>query len=187
MKIYALPTGDILQIRIDNFPGYYYDPYPPGTYVFEFDEATNPILVQDIISTPWPWSSWKIIGGILQKDGVPITINPGRDEYESIKAVYTQYPLMPDWVRNVTPSEIESYITNQIWNGYTIDQVDAWIDTNVTGTSLVTALASIKAAMKIIAAAIISMRGYFVLIAKLLLFIRDLTIKFHKSIDNTLR
>lgn len=53
----------------------------------------------------------------------------------------------------------------------TVDQANAYIDTNVKD------LATARAAMKQIAAAIINMRGLFIMISKLVICIRDITIK----------
>lgn len=88
------------------------------------------------------------------------------------------YAALPDWAHHLTAAEAETYINGQIWSGMSQAQVDAWIDANVTGTSLATALASVRVALKQTAGAVIAMRGLFVLTAKLLIYIRDLVIRF---------
>lgn len=99
----------------------------------------------------------------------------------------TGYATLPDWARIATADDTEDYINGQIWNGADIATVNAYIDVQigtVTGTSLATALTSINAqlagvrvVLKAAAGAIIAMRGLFVLTAKLLIYIRDLVIR----------
>ena len=84
------------------------------------------------------------------------------------------YSALPDWAKTGTANEAETCITNQIFSGQTQAQVDAWIDTNVTN------IATAKIALKQIAGAVITMRGLFVLTAKLLIYIRDLVIRFRQ-------
>ena len=86
----------------------------------------------------------------------------------------TKYSQLPEWAKTGTAEDAETYITSQILNGQTEAEISAWIDANVTS------LAQAKVAMKQIAGALVTMRGLFILIAKLLLFIRDLVIRFRK-------
>ncbi len=88
------------------------------------------------------------------------------------KDAVTNYAVLPDWVRTGTAADAEAYITNQIWNGMTLAQVQSYIDTNVVD------LASAKVALKQTATAVITMRGLFILTAKLLMYVRDLVIRF---------
>jgi len=87
----------------------------------------------------------------------------------------TKYSQLPEWVKTGTAEDAETYITGQILNGQTKAEIEAWIDANVNS------LADAKVALKQIASALIAMRGLFILISKLLLFIRDLVIRFRKN------
>ena len=92
----------------------------------------------------------------------------------------TKYSQLPDWAKTGTAEDAETYINNQIFNGQDIAQVEAWIDSNITGTNITTLRNQVKAALKVTAGAIIAMRGLFILTSKLLIFIRDLAIRFRK-------
>ena len=87
----------------------------------------------------------------------------------------TKYSQLPEWAKTGTAEDAETYITSQILNGQTEAEISAWIDANVNN------IASAKVALKQIAGALVTMRGLSILIAKLLLFIRDLVIRFRKE------
>lgn len=90
----------------------------------------------------------------------------------------TDYGTLAEWAKTGTAADAETYINAQVWSGQTQAQVNAWIDANVTGTTIATLRAQVVTALKLEAGAIIAMRGLFVLVAKLLLYIRDLVIRF---------
>ena len=87
----------------------------------------------------------------------------------------TKYSQLPEWAKTGTAEDAETYITSQILNGQTEAEISAWIDANVSN------IASARIALKQIAGALVTMRGLFILITKLLLFIRDLVIRFRKQ------
>jgi len=86
----------------------------------------------------------------------------------------TKYAQLPEWAKTGTAEDAEIYINNQIFSGQTEAEINAWIDSSVTS------LAQAKVALKQIASALIAMRGLFILTSKLLIFIRDLAIRFRK-------
>ena len=90
----------------------------------------------------------------------------------------TNYANLPTWAKTGTADEAETYISNQIFSGQTQAQVDAWIDANITGTTITALRTQLIAALKITAGAVITMRGLFILTSKLLIYIRDLVIRF---------
>ena len=92
----------------------------------------------------------------------------------------TKYSQLPEWAKTGTAEDAETYITNQIFSGQDIVQVEAWIDSNITGTNTAQLRAQVIAALKVTAGAIITTRGLFILVAKLLIYIRDLAIRFRK-------
>ena len=92
----------------------------------------------------------------------------------------TKYAQLPAWAKTGTAEDAEIYITNQIFNGQDITQVEAWIDSNITGTNVAQLRTQVKEALKITSGAVITTRGLFILVAKLLIYIRDLAIRFRK-------
>jgi hypothetical protein len=96
----------------------------------------------------------------------------------------TDYASLSAWAKTGTAPEAEVYINSQIWNGQTIAQVNTWIDTNITNittanvSQINTRLASIRAGLKLVSGAVITMRDLFILTSKLLIYIRDLVIRF---------
>ena len=96
----------------------------------------------------------------------------------------TKYSQLPEWAKTGTADEAQTYITNQIFSGQTNAQVDAWIDANITNitvanvTQINTRLTNIRAGLKLVAGAILSLRDLFILTSKLLIYIKDLVIRF---------
>jgi len=99
---------------------------------------------------------------------------------QAAKDAVANYANLPTWAKTGTASEAETYITNQIFSGQTQAQVDAWIDANITGTTIAALRTQLIAALKITAGAVITMRGLFILTSKLLIYIRDLVIRFRQ-------
>ena len=92
----------------------------------------------------------------------------------------TKYAQLPEWAKTGTAEDAEIYITNQIFNGQDITQVEAWIDANINASNAAQLRVQVIAAFKVIAGAIINTRGLFILVTKLLIYIRDLAIRFRK-------
>ena len=99
---------------------------------------------------------------------------------QAAKDAVTNYANLPTWAKTGTADEAETYITNQIFSGQTQAQVDAWIDANITGTTIAALRTQLIAALKITAGSVITMRGFFILTSKLLIYIRDLVIRFRQ-------
>jgi hypothetical protein len=96
----------------------------------------------------------------------------------------TNYAILPTWAKTGTAAEAETYINAQIWNGQTQAQVDAWIDANIANITTANVsqinirLTGIRAGLKLAAGAILATRSLFILTSKLLIYIRDLVIRF---------
>jgi hypothetical protein len=123
-------------------------------------------------------------------DDCPPELPPTAHELEMVAAesqAVADYATLPDWARTASADAAETYINGQIWGGADYATVSAYIDAQipaVTGGSLTTALASInttlvgvRTVLKAAAGAILTMRGLFVLTSKLLIYIRDLVIR----------
>jgi hypothetical protein len=184
MKIYAYSDGKLCQIRRNLNPDSFYGEVPFGASLeLTFDEDTNTTLVDDISPS---WDMYTCLTGILYKNGTPVTINPPTEQHQAEITATTEYPLLPDWARTGTAEQAETYINNQIWNGQTQVEIDSWIDSNITDITnatvaqINTRLAAIRIALKLAAGAIITMRGLFIFTAKLLIYVRDLVIRFRK-------
>ena len=83
----------------------------------------------------------------------------------------TGWKDLGDWIVTFTPDEAELYVRNQIFDGIEPSALDIWIDTNVTD------LASARTALKFIGANIMTIRTILGIIAKVILYIRDILIK----------
>jgi hypothetical protein len=75
-KVYADAAGVLLRISADEFQESVHGGAPPGTVTtLAFDEDTNNALIRDVIES---FSAYRVIGGALQKNGVPAAIaGPG--------------------------------------------------------------------------------------------------------------
>jgi len=105
---------------------------------------------------------------------------------QAAKDSVINYALLTIWVKTGTAVEAETYINSQIFNSQTQAQVDAYIDAtikNITTANVAqinAQLLNIRTVLKAASAAIITMRSLFIITAKLLIYIRDLVIRFRK-------
>jgi len=152
-------------------------------YLLEFDSSTNAQLMDDLSNN---WFYFTLIGSNLIKSGNPVIINSPGEEYLALKTLETEYPILPTWAKTGTAAQAETYITAQIFSGQTQAQVDAYIDAtikNITTANIAqinAQLLNIRTVLKAASAAIITMRSLFIITAKLLIYIRDLVIRFRK-------
>ena len=105
---------------------------------------------------------------------------------QAIVEADTGYTILPEWACIGTAIQAENYLTEQIFSGQTQAQVEIWIDANITNITTANVsqinarLAMIRQGLKLASGAIITMRGFFIITAKLLIYIRDLVIRFRK-------
>lgn len=62
-------------------------PVPNGVTEIEFDESQNESLIQGLDED---WNAHSISGGVLQRDGSPVTINPESEDYAAQRAIRRQ-------------------------------------------------------------------------------------------------
>jgi len=62
-----------------------------------------------------------------------------------------------------------------------VEEIEAYIDANITGTTVAQLRSQLIVALKQTAGAVIAMRGFFIVTIKLLIYLRDLIIRFRKS------
>lgn len=88
------------------------------------------------------------------------------------------YAILPDYLKTMTANDATVYINGQIFSGMSQAQVNSWIDANITGTTVTQLRSQMITALKQIAGALIAMREIFLLTSKLLIYVRDLVIRF---------
>ena len=124
---------------------------------------------------------------------------PSADELAKLQMqqdALTNYSALTAWAKTGTAAKAETYINGQIFNGQNITQVNTYIDTTIKETLIVnittanvaqinvqlanirTQIAATRIVFKAAAGAIIAMRDLFILTSKLLIYIRDLVIRF---------
>ena len=101
-----------------------------------------------------------------------ISPTPLSEEFLASGSAIANFKSYSTWMKTYSSASAGDYINSKIWNGYTIDQINTYIDSNVVD------LASAKIAMKQIANAIIDVKSILILISKLLMCIRDITIRY---------
>lgn len=89
---------------------------------------------------------------------------------ELAKQSIIDFENIPDWA-TWNPKEASDFITNQIFNAQTKEQVDTWIDSNVT------TIAQSKVALKNVAGEVIKIRGDLEKLAQLIILIRNIVIR----------
>jgi len=75
------------------------------------------------------------------------------------------------------PQQAQDYVNAEILNGMDKAQIDAYIDANITGTTIAQLRAQTIGALKLLAGNLITMRNILGIIAKVPLYIRDILIK----------
>lgn len=185
MKIYAYLDGKLAQIRMAMSPDNYYGTPPPDSSLqLIFDEDTNVELVNDI---NYFVDTYTCISGILYKNGTPVSINPPTEQHQNENLAFLGYDNLSAWVKAGTADQAETYLTTEIFDGLSQTEINTWIDDNITDVTVANLsqvnlrLASIRQGLKLLAGAIVSMRGFFVITTKLLIYIRDLVIRFKKE------
>ena len=176
-KIYALESGEIIRL-IETDEQMTMSGEPPGfVSLLEFDPETNPDLTERIKTR---WNLMRLLGTQLTDGEQIITINLPGNEWIANANIKTGYPALPDWVRTATAADVSNYVTNNVWQGLDKTQANAWIDANVTGNNVAALRTSVVAAFKLVAGAIIDLRDLMAIEAKLIIYLRDLILRFRK-------
>lgn len=176
-KLFSDQTGVVIRFSEDQNDETIYGTPSQFAYYLEFDPATNQ---NTFISIHLSTDNVRLIGSSLTIDGQPVVINPHGEEWNANEAIKTGYPVLPDWVKTATAADVSAYVTNNVWQGYTKAQVNAWIDANITGTTVVQLRTQIIAALKLVAGAIIDLRDLMAIEARLIVYLRDLVLRFRK-------
>lgn len=178
MKIYGGSNGSIISILAANdFHS------APGQFasMVEIDENSNAETVSALYASI---NDYAVVGGVLRRDGVAVTINPDGPQTTATRALNSGYPALPVWAQTGTAADAETFINAQIFNGQTVAQATTYINSTIVNVTTANVaqinaqLGNIRTVFIVAATAIINMRGLFILTAKLLIYIRDLTIRF---------
>jgi len=130
--------------------------------------------------------NWTVsqIESLLTESGVTFDQNTEIIQaFTSYENVGQQYPNLPDWVKTVSADEAAQYIHDNVLNGFE-DQaaIDAYIDNQFSGVTTFAQFAPVAINMfKLIAGQLLMFRGLFEIVAKLLMLIRDLIIKYRQN------
>ena len=88
----------------------------------------------------------------------------------------TGWKDLGDWA-TWEAQQAQDYVDSEILNGWDVATTETWIDTNITGTTVTQLRVQTIAALKILAGNIITIRNVLGIIAKVILYIRDILIK----------
>jgi hypothetical protein len=88
---------------------------------------------------------------------------------ENYRAAAGDFGSLPGWAE-WSAAEAAGYMHGQVLNGMSQAEVDAWVDANVTS------LAGARAALKMVAGSLISVRGILENLGKAVVFLRDLVV-----------
>ena len=168
-KLYGLQGAIVRLLKTDLEEQQY---GTPDTFdvLIEFDAETNLVAINKLDTD---WNNIEIISGVLHYMGNPVTFNPpGEGWFTRIDAeeAVTGFKNLPDYA-TWTPDEAEANVINTVLNGWNKTQAEDWIDANVTN------LAEAKAALKIIAGALIDLRNIASKIAKMMMWLRNIVIR----------
>ena len=75
------------------------------------------------------------------------------------------------------PQQAQDYVNAEILNGMNQAQIDAWIDANITGSNAAQLREQVIVALKLLAGNLITLRNIAGILAKVVLYIRDILIK----------
>lgn len=89
------------------------------------------------------------------------------------RQVFLNLPSWATW----TPDEAETYVNNEILNGMTKAQVEAYIDANITGTTVATLREQVKGAFKLVAGELIDLRLICGKMAYAIMLLRNVAIR----------
>lgn len=100
----------------------------------------------------------------------PAVLSPSEQDELEVSTAKMDFRQFPDWA-TWTPQQASDYVNDNILSGMDKVAIDAWIDTNVT--SLTTA----KTALKLLAEAIVDIRGVLKAIARAVIFLRIIAVR----------
>lgn len=129
-------------------------------------DESNPDFVE--------YLAWRALGNEPE-------IRPGSEYLAKVEARWIDaenavvgFNQLPDW-STWTYAEARDGVRSRIFNGWTQQQVDQWIDQTATNAA---GIAGVRVALKQVGAAILAIRTILEAMAQAIVFLRDLVVKF---------
>ena len=125
---------------------------------------------------------WDINGNEIQDREDVAAIIAAHDPIDYVEIARQQaeedaindYKVLPDWLKEWSANDAAAYVHDNVLNGFDAAGVDAYVD-NLPAT-----VEGMKTGLKQIGGALVAIRDILEIIAKLLMYIRDLVIRFRK-------
>lgn len=104
------------------------------------------------------------------------------DQLTNDETTVANFQLLPDWVKTISPDDAALYVHDNVLNGFDQAAFDALIDTRFQGvTTFAAAAPLILQTFKQIGGELIALRDLIGFIVKLLMYMRDLIIKYRQA------
>jgi len=97
------------------------------------------------------------------------------DKLQAETDAVTDFAVLPDWVKVWTANDAAAYVHDNVLNGLDAAGVDAYVD------GLPNTVAGMKTGLKQIGGALVAIRDILEVIAKLIMYIKDLVISFRNG------
>lgn len=94
------------------------------------------------------------------------------DQYNSDRDAVTKFSQLPDWMKTWTAEQAAQYVHDNVLNGFERANVDTYV------ASLPNTVAGVKTGMVQIGYALVDIRNMLSIIARLLIYLRDLILKY---------
>lgn len=174
-KIYGR-LGEIVRLLKSQQEVELYGDPPEFDDVIEFDPITNDEVIAGLDTD---WNSHTIDKGQLFRNGVAVVINPPGEDWvaeETAILSRTGWRDLGDWA-TWTPQEAELGVRNLIFDGTNLADLETWVSSSITGTNVTQLRTQLIAALKIIVREIVTVRTVLSIVAKVIMYIRDILIK----------
>jgi len=112
------------------------------------------------------------LSNILAESGISQSINDITYQIESWSNNQVEFSNLPNWLKEWSGIDAASYVHDNVLSGLDSAEVDAYVD-NLPNT-----VAGMKTGLKQIGGALVAIRDILEIIARLLMYIRDLVIRF---------
>lgn len=170
MKLFADAQGVILAVHPDLSEREPLDEWPEtvdgAVETLVIDPDTNPALVGLI------WQHWRdarLSGGVLSYHGEPVTVNPPGSVWQTRE----DFHKLHGWA-TWTGQQASDYNRGAVLNGMNKAEVEAWVDQNITGTTVTQLRTQTKAALKQIGGELIDLREIAQKLAQAIMYLRDM-------------
>jgi len=164
--IYGSATGEIVRLLLNESDEQRYG--PPAEYgsSLEFDPAANGELLAGLNAD---WQGHRLADGVLYHNGEPVTVNPPGGVWQTRE----DFHKLPGWA-TWTGQQASDYIRGAVLNGMNKAEVEAWVDANITGTTVTQLRTQTKAALKQIGGELIDLREIAQKLAQAIMYLRDM-------------